>query len=284
VTGLGRTKLYELIGAGRIVTTTIGRRRLVVVRSHVELMDVRRRGATHFLLARQGMGRIDRADTVRKLKRGYRWRPVVSNSIVCTGYVWSDIFSRRDSWKSDMSVRPPVIKRLFAQSGNRCAFPTCTTPIVESETVLGEICHIAAANAQGPRYDATQTDEERNGFGNLILLCPTHHRVVDADLEAYTVARLLKMKADHERAATAVPDQQASDGALLVLDSSVRSHNQSGGLTAQTVNAGTINFAGGSAAADWTAKAFERYGESSLTLSPHSATSHLSIPSSRLMS
>ena len=26
VTGLGRTKLYELIGAGRIVTTTIGRR------------------------------------------------------------------------------------------------------------------------------------------------------------------------------------------------------------------------------------------------------------------
>ena len=33
VTGLGRTKLYELIGSGRIVTTTIGRRRLVVVRS-----------------------------------------------------------------------------------------------------------------------------------------------------------------------------------------------------------------------------------------------------------
>ena len=28
VTGLGRTKLYELIGAGHIVTTTIGRRRL----------------------------------------------------------------------------------------------------------------------------------------------------------------------------------------------------------------------------------------------------------------
>jgi excisionase family DNA binding protein len=33
VTGLGRTKLYELIEAGRIATTTIGRRRLIVVRS-----------------------------------------------------------------------------------------------------------------------------------------------------------------------------------------------------------------------------------------------------------
>jgi excisionase family DNA binding protein len=38
-TGLGRTKLYELIGAGRIVTTTIGRRRLVVVRSLLALLD-----------------------------------------------------------------------------------------------------------------------------------------------------------------------------------------------------------------------------------------------------
>ncbi len=32
-TGIGRTKLYELIGAGYLDTTTIGRRRLVLVRS-----------------------------------------------------------------------------------------------------------------------------------------------------------------------------------------------------------------------------------------------------------
>ena len=39
VTGLQRTKLYELIGAGHIVTITIGRRRLVVVRSLLALLD-----------------------------------------------------------------------------------------------------------------------------------------------------------------------------------------------------------------------------------------------------
>ena len=39
VTGLGRTKLYELMGAGHIVTTTIGRRRLVVVQSLLALLD-----------------------------------------------------------------------------------------------------------------------------------------------------------------------------------------------------------------------------------------------------
>lgn len=40
-TGLGRTKLYELIGAGQIVTTTIGRRRLVMVRSLIALLGAR---------------------------------------------------------------------------------------------------------------------------------------------------------------------------------------------------------------------------------------------------
>jgi excisionase family DNA binding protein len=38
VTGLGRTKLYELIGDGRLDTTTIGRRRLVLVRSLLALL------------------------------------------------------------------------------------------------------------------------------------------------------------------------------------------------------------------------------------------------------
>jgi excisionase family DNA binding protein len=39
MTGLGRTKLYELIGDGRLATTTVGRRRLVVVRSLLSLLE-----------------------------------------------------------------------------------------------------------------------------------------------------------------------------------------------------------------------------------------------------
>ena len=39
MTGLGRTKLYELIGHGHLATTTIGRRRLVVVRSLLSLLE-----------------------------------------------------------------------------------------------------------------------------------------------------------------------------------------------------------------------------------------------------
>jgi excisionase family DNA binding protein len=39
VTGLGRTKVYELIGNGLLTTTTIGRRRLVLVRSLLSLIE-----------------------------------------------------------------------------------------------------------------------------------------------------------------------------------------------------------------------------------------------------
>ncbi|WP_423882549.1 helix-turn-helix domain-containing protein [Bradyrhizobium sp.] len=39
VTGLGRTKLYELIGDGHLATTTVGRRRLVLVRSLLSLLQ-----------------------------------------------------------------------------------------------------------------------------------------------------------------------------------------------------------------------------------------------------
>ena len=38
VTGLGRTKLYELIDAGLLQTTTVGRRRLVTVDSLMSLL------------------------------------------------------------------------------------------------------------------------------------------------------------------------------------------------------------------------------------------------------
>ena len=39
VTGIGRTKLYELIGDGLLATTTVGRRRLVLVQSLLSLIE-----------------------------------------------------------------------------------------------------------------------------------------------------------------------------------------------------------------------------------------------------
>jgi excisionase family DNA binding protein len=47
VTGLGRTKLYQLIGNGRVSTTTVGRRRLVLVQSLLALVGGNRSAVGH---------------------------------------------------------------------------------------------------------------------------------------------------------------------------------------------------------------------------------------------
>lgn len=97
-------------------------------------------------------------------------------------------------------VSNATTKRLFALSSNRCAFPKCPTPLVDlaSGKVTGRICHICARSSEGPRYDPTQTDEQRNGFDNLLLMCPIHHDVIDADVESYTAERLKSLKIEHE--------------------------------------------------------------------------------------
>lgn len=152
----------------------------------------------------------------------------------------------RSGWgSSNMAINGPstkIIKQLFAESGNLCAFPKCSSPLVTGKMVLGEICHIKAQNLTGARFDNSQTDEDRHSFDNIILLCPTHHKVVDDDEESYSAERLVKMKADH--ASRTNSGRFASDleslSAIFVTDQ-INSSNQSGGVTAHTINATTLN-------------------------------------------
>lgn len=93
---------------------------------------------------------------------------------------------------------PTTIKKLFALSGNLCAFPGCTQKLVDDdENLTAEICHIEAAKPGGERFNINQTDEERRDFANLILLCPNHHKVTD-DVAKYSVDVLGEMKRKHE--------------------------------------------------------------------------------------
>lgn len=138
-----------------------------------------------------------------------------------------------------------AVKRLFALSGNRCAFPGCPNLLVDSSgKVTGRICHIRGRSPGGPRYDPTQSEEARHSFGNLVLLCPIHHDVVDGDEVIYSVKRLLLMKQEHEAKATPVHEPSdevtrelignigtAGPGSTIVM-----SHHQSGGITAGTIN------------------------------------------------
>ena len=92
-----------------------------------------------------------------------------------------------------------TIKKLFALSRNRCAYPNCETPIVhEPGAITGDVCHIKAASPGGPRFDPGQTDAERHAFENLVLMCKVHHQVVDSNPVRFTVDLLKDMKAMRE--------------------------------------------------------------------------------------
>ena len=98
-----------------------------------------------------------------------------------------------------LSPTPKTVKRLFALSGNNCAFPDCPNSLVDGKgNVIGEICHIEAAEKEGERYNSKQTDEQRRSFENLILLCANHH-IETNDIKTYKVSVMQKMKDDHEK-------------------------------------------------------------------------------------
>jgi hypothetical protein len=88
-----------------------------------------------------------------------------------------------------------TIKRLYGVSGRKCGNPDCNNLIIDgNQQNIGEIAHIKAFEAGGPRYDSSLPDEELNGYNNLIVLCPTCHSKVDQEPLFYTVEKLHEWK------------------------------------------------------------------------------------------
>jgi hypothetical protein len=58
-----------------------------------------------------------------------------------------------------VTIPATELKRLFARSGNRCAFSDCRRVLVvegppgEQPVILGDVAHIVAASPAGPRGD-----------------------------------------------------------------------------------------------------------------------------------
>jgi hypothetical protein len=141
----------------------------------------------------------------------------------------------------------PTVKRLFAVSGNRRAFPGCKTPIVDpnSGSIIGQICHIKGENLGSARYDERQPAEERQGFVNLVLMCAPHHKIIDDDERTYTVQCLKEMKKLHEAGKPTdakLTDEQADrliasiSGNTVTHGSILHAHNQTGGQMAHEIH------------------------------------------------
>lgn len=116
--------------------------------------------------------------------------------------------------------KPSTIKKLFALSGNQCTFEGCSNSLIDNSTILGEICHIEAAEEGGPRYNKDSNDEQRRSYDNLILMCPNCHKIIDSDADKYTAQKLSDWKKGHESKFQNI-DFQVSD---TIIDNIIQNH------------------------------------------------------------
>jgi len=99
-----------------------------------------------------------------------------------------------------------AVKTLFTESGNVCFFYDLSTgkgceeklTIPTWKRVNAEIAHIKGELPKSGRYDEAQPDTERQGYYNLMLLCPKHHKIIDwLRPDDYPVEVLTAMKDRH---------------------------------------------------------------------------------------
>jgi HNH endonuclease len=99
-----------------------------------------------------------------------------------------------------MALSPADIKKLWGRAGGRCSEPQCgrdCVPFLDSNgpIVIGEMAHVIPQSTTGPRGGAEAGEDT---YENTILLCPTHHTIVDKAPENFPRETLLAWKKTHE--------------------------------------------------------------------------------------
>jgi hypothetical protein len=86
----------------------------------------------------------------------------------------------------------------------RCANPQCRVVTIgphsqNTKTVnTGVAAHIGAASPGGPRFDVSQSSEDRAAIDNAVWLCQRCAKLVDSDVESFSASRLRRWKVDAE--------------------------------------------------------------------------------------
>ncbi len=100
-----------------------------------------------------------------------------------------------------MAITDKTRKLLWGRSGNRCALCKCDLVMdgstTDDQSVVGDECHIIAKSPNGPRYQSAYKNTI-DDYSNLILLCKTHHKLIDDQSQIYTADKLWSMKERHE--------------------------------------------------------------------------------------
>jgi len=91
---------------------------------------------------------------------------------------------------------------LFTRAGGRCEFDGCQRYLFEhhvtfDEGNFAEFAHMVAFSVNGPR-GFEQRPQDVHDLDNLMLLCPTCHKLIDDNPDKYGLATLMGYKKSHE--------------------------------------------------------------------------------------
>jgi len=105
---------------------------------------------------------------------------------------------------SKTSIPAKVVLQLWHRSGGRCQFRGCNEALWRDEMSQAKmnrayIAHIIADSPGGPRGNSELSPKLAKEFSNLMLLCPTHHKLVDDNPDDYSVELLQEYKQEHEK-------------------------------------------------------------------------------------
>lgn len=99
-----------------------------------------------------------------------------------------------------------IVRKVAERAAYICSNPSCHRVTIGPDQALpnssiktGEAAHVCAASPGGPRYDMSQSEQERKGINNAIWLCGACADLVDKNQGAsYPADYLRKWKRDHE--------------------------------------------------------------------------------------
>lgn len=103
------------------------------------------------------------------------------------------------------AVRPTTRQILWARAAGRCQYRGCNCDLIgdliagKDDAQFGLVAHIVADAPNGPRGDLVRSRHLADNIHNLMLLCHTHHKLIDVDdVAKHPEDVLLAMKAEHE--------------------------------------------------------------------------------------
>lgn len=115
-----------------------------------------------------------------------------------------------------------VKRALYAMSNGTCYAPDCMQPAFMDTGPGGirinvEVAHVYGVKPKAPRFRPDLTDDERDDWRHLLLLCDAHHRAIDdasTGEKNYPAEELLRWKELKERGRVNFPSHNWTQDAL----------------------------------------------------------------------